>query len=365
MAAEHDGERGAGEPLSILRGGSPEAARDGARPGPPVIALDVGGSSIKGALVTATARLALVRRVPTPAADEPALVEAVLAAAGALAEWAAAEGTPAAAIGVAAAGVIDESAGIARHGANLRWRDTAVAGRLEQGLGLPTALLQDARAAARGEAILGAGRGAGSFLSLILGTGVGSAVVVEGRPIQGAHGLAGEIGHLQVDPHGLRCGCGGRGCVETVASAAALARRYVAATGHALRAEAVLQRAARGDRVARSLWSDAISALATALAAAVAVVDCDLVVVGGGMAAAGPPLFDQLRSELVARISLAPPPELVPASLGNAAGVFGAAAAALERLDRGDVIRSWRALPAPARGLDGPLGADGGRRWNT
>lgn len=319
-----------------------------------VIAIDVGGSSIKGAVVTGDAALFASRRATTPHASESALVDAVVAVTLELAELAASAGSPATAIGVSAAGVIDEGGGIARRGANLRWRNTALSDRLEQSLGVPATLVQDARAAAHGEAIFGAGRGADSFLSVILGTGVGSAVVLDGRPIRGSHGLAGEIGHLQVEPGGIVCGCGGRGCVETLASAAALSRRFEAATGEPLPAEGVIARVRGGDPVARRLWSEAVSALAQAVAAAVAVVDCDLVILGGGMAAAGPLLLRQLRTELDRRLApLAPPPALALAALGNAAGVLGAAAAALDMLGRDDVIRSWRALP-----VDGLVGTD-------
>ena len=328
---------------------------------PAVIAIDVGGSSIKAALVTSDSAMPATRRAVTPQADETALVNAVVAVARELAHVAERGGTPALAIGVAAAGIIDEVGGVARQGANLRWRDTALSERIEAGTGIPTTLMQDARAAAQGESIFGAGRGADSFVSVILGTGVGSAVVVDGRPLRGAHGLAGEIGHLRVDPNGLPCGCGGRGCVETVASAAALSRRFESATGERLPAEEVLRRAAGGDPLAGRLWSEAVLALADALAAVVAVVDCGLVVVGGGMAAAGPQLLDQLRPELARRLTLSPPPALALAVLGNSAGVLGAAAGALGLLGRDDVIRAWRELPAPAAAVRDPFGVEGSR----
>jgi len=314
---------------------------------PAVLAVDVGGTSIKGALVGADAAILATDGADTPQQSEEALVDAVIAVACRLQKCALALGSPAAALGVAAAGVIDETTGIARHGANLLWRDTALARRLEERIALPTTLLQDARAAAHAEAIFGAGRTSDTFLAVLLGTGVGSAVVIDGRPLRGAHGLAGEIGHLQVDAHRLVCGCGGRGCVETVASASALSRRFAAATGRAMPAEAVVDQMLAGNPIATRLWADAVAALAAAVAAAVAVVDCGLVIFGGGMAAAGQRLLDPLREALAQRLSLGPVPELVVATLGSVAGVLGAAAGALAGMGRDDVVESWRSSPVP------------------
>jgi glucokinase len=312
---------------------------------PVVVAIDVGGSWIKGALVGADARPMAAERLATPNASEAELVDAVVALALGLVEQAQRRGTPAVAVGVSTAGVIDESSGTARLGANLRWRDTALGRHLEERTGLPTTLLHDARAAALAEAVLGAGRDAHNFLMVILGTGVGGAVVSDGRPLLGSHGLAGEIGHLQLDPAGPVCGCGGRGCLEMVASGTALSRRYAAATGRLLPAEAVLDLVIEGDPIANSLWSEAVSALAVALAAAVAVLDIDLVIFGGGMAAAGHLLLDPLAKTLAARVVLAPPPRLIVAALGNDAGLLGAAAAALRSAGHDRLVRSWQSRP--------------------
>ena len=312
---------------------------------PVVVAIDIGGSWIKGALVGADARPMAGERVATPDASEAELVDAVAALTLGLAEQAQRRGTPAVAVGVATAGVIDESSGTARRSANLRWRNTELGRHLEERTGLRATLLQDARAAAQAEAVLGAGRDADNFLMVILGTGVGGAVVSDGRPLLGSHGLAGEIGHLQLDPDGPVCGCGGRGCLEMVASGTALSRRYADATGRLLPAEAVLDLVIEGDPIATGLWSDAVSALAMALAAAVAVLDIELVIFGGGMAAAGHLLLDPLAKELAARVVLAPPPRLTVAALGNDAGLLGAAAAALRSVGHDRLVRSWQSQP--------------------
>lgn len=312
---------------------------------PVVVAIDIGGSWIKGALVGGDARPMAGERVATPDAGESELVEAVEALTLNLVEQAKRRGTRAIAVGVSTAGVIDESSGTARHGANLRWRNTALGRHLEERTGLPVTLLQDARAAGQAEAVVGAGRGADNFLMVILGTGVGGAVIIDGQPLLGTHSLAGEIGHLQLDPAGPRCGCGGRGCLEMVASGTALSRRYAAATDRLLPAEAVLALVTEGDPIATGLWSDAISGLAVALAAAVAVLDIELVIFGGGMAAAGQLLLDPLAHELAGRVTLAPPPRLTIAALGNDAGLLGAAAAALRSVGHDRVVRSWQSQP--------------------
>ncbi len=332
---------------------------------PSVIAIDVGGTSIKAALVTADAALHCARRAPTPRAGEAILVRAIASVARDVALDGETLGLRCSGIGVAAAGIIDEESGVARRGANLGWRDTALADRLQVELEMPVRLLQDARAAAFGEAIFGAGRKAATFLTVVLGTGVGGALVIDSRPVRGAHGLAGEIGHLQVDPEGLPCGCGGRGCVETLTSATALARRYATATGKRLRPEEVVTRALSGDSVARDLWDEAIVALATALAASVTVMDCELVVLAGGMAGVGRPLVDQLRRELIRRLNLVPPPALAIATLGAASGLLGAAAGALDRLGRADVISCWREIAPPDVGAVTRAGSTGVRGQAT
>ena len=214
---------------------------------PVVVAIDIGGSWIKGALVGADARPMAGERVATPDASEAELVDAVAALT----------------LRLARAGTASRDArrcGGRRHcwrhrrelGDRSPERQPALAqhraGASPRGAdGLRATLLQDARAAAQAEAVLGAGRDADNFLMVILGTGVGGAVVSDGRPLLGSHGLAGEIGHLQLDPDGPVCGCGGRGCLEMVASGTALSRRYTEATGRLLPAEAVLELVIEGD----------------------------------------------------------------------------------------------------------------------
>jgi glucokinase len=144
----------------------------------------------------------------------------------------------------------------------------------------------------------------------------------------GPHHRAAEIGHVVVDPAGDACGCGQRGCLETLASATGIARRH----GGGLSAHDVARLAAAGDVRAREVWSQAVEALAVALVGAITLLDLDLVVVGGGVARAGEQLLGPLRAELDARITFQRPPRLVQAALGDEAAVAGAALIALDLL---------------------------------
>jgi glucokinase len=293
-----------------------------------VVALDVGGTAMKGAAVGPDGRVRWPLRRPTPAGEGPeAVVEAVGATLEELVAGARGRGIGVAAAGVAVPGIVDDERGVAVFSANLGWRDVPLRALLAERTGLPVGLGHDVRAGALAEAALGAGRGVGDLLFVAVGAGVSAAALVDGRPLHGG-GFAGELGHLRVDPEGEPCGCGGRGCVETLASAAAIARRYAARTGRpAAGAAAVAARVRAGDPDAAAVWEEAVGALAEGLAAAVAVLAPRLVVVGGGLAGAGDLLLRPLAGQLAARLSprSARMPRLAAAALGDQAGCLGAA----------------------------------------
>ncbi|MFE6504685.1 ROK family protein [Kitasatospora sp. NPDC057738] len=296
------------------------------------IALDVGGTYIKGAAVAPDGRLCHTERWFTRAERGPeAVLETVLDCAAELAG----RFRPAAA-GIAVPGIVDEAAGTAVLAANLGWRDLPVRHWLSEHLGIPVAFGHDVRAGGVAEARAGAGRGSRNFLFVPVGTGIAAALMVDGRPLTGSHTRAGELGHLVVRPGGEPCACGRRGCVETLASAAAVARRYTAATGEAgVTAEQVGQRAATGDRAAAAVWREAVDALADGLASAITLLDPERIVIGGGLARAGEPYFAPLRAAVAARLSFQTMPELVPAELGHEAGCFGAGLLARDLLGEG------------------------------
>lgn len=297
-----------------------------------VAALDVGGTSMKGALVRTDLRVVHQLRRATPRErGSEAVIEAMCDALAALAE---AAGEPVAAAGVVVPGIVDERRGVAVLSTNLGWRNVPLAAVLAERLGRPVAFGHDVRAGAIAELALGAGQGKSDLLFLAIGTGVAGAFVVDGRPVV-ADGYAGEIGHLLVAPNGDPCTCGNRGCLETLASASALARRYSALSGvEVTEAVEVERRLRAGDPVARRVWDDAVSALATAIAASITLLAPEVVVVGGGLSQAGDLLLQPLREQVAQRLTFQRVPRIVPATLGDQAGCLGAALLALELAGR-------------------------------
>ena len=304
-----------------------------------VVALDVGGTAMKGALVDRYGALLHVESRPTGRErGVDAVTEAIVEFAGALADKSSAS---VAAAGVVVPGLVDDARGIARYAANLGWHDLPLADLVSQRIGRPVALSHDVRTGGLAEGLVGAARGCDDFLFLPIGTGIAGAIVLNGKPYAGAHAYGGELGHAPVVPHGEPCACGQRGCLETYASAAAIPRRYMASGGEKVSgAEEVLARAEAGDALAKAAWDQAIDALATSLASFSQVLDPALIVIGGGLAEAGAKLMDPLRTELASRLAFRPPPPLVLAALGSQAGCLGAA------------ILAWRAAGEATAGAD-------------
>ncbi|WP_307841513.1 ROK family protein [Streptomyces endocoffeicus] len=286
------------------------------------IALDIGGTYIKGGVAGPDGTLRNTERWSTGAERGPdAVLDAVLAAAAELAERC----RPAAA-GIAVPGIVDEASGVSLLAANLGWRRLPVRDWFAKELGIPVAIGHDVRAGGLAEARLGAGRGSRNFLFVPVGTGIAAALMVDGQALAGSHAMAGELGHLPMRSGDEPCPCGGRGCLETVASAAAIARRYTAATGEPGRtAKDVGERAAAGDRTAVAVWQAAIEALSDGLATAITLFDPERIVIGGGLARAGEPYFGPLRAAVAERLAFRTAPEIVPAELGHQAGCQGAA----------------------------------------
>jgi glucokinase len=298
-----------------------------------VVALDVGGTGIKCGLVDASGVMLATQRQPTGAQRGPAaVIDTIIDLAVELTAKARANGWDPVATGVVVPGAVDEAAGVARWSANIGFRGVPLRDLVSAATALPTALGHDVRAGALAESRWGAGRGADQMLFLTIGTGIAAAHVVGNVVNPGAHGSAGELGHVVVDPAGPVCGCGTRGCLETLASAAAIGRRYHELTGTAADAAAVATRSAAGDDVATTVWRQAIAALAAGLHTAVTLYDPDVVVVGGGLAKAGAALITPLADALRGRLTFQTEPRIVKAELGDEAGCLGAALLALRRV---------------------------------
>jgi glucokinase len=229
-----------------------------------------------------------------------------------------------ASVGIGVPGIYDPGTGRTTFLANLPggWRGQPVAPCVEAALGIPVALINDARAFGLAELRLGAGRGVASMVGLVLGTGVGGVVAIDGRVVLGHDGSAGELGHQTLDPDGPECGCGNRGCLEAFVRA----DRFAAACGTAT-PEAAVAAARAGDARAVAGLAEIGRWLGIGIANMIAVVSPDRVVIGGGVAAAGDVLFDPIRAELRHRVRTTDlaAVELVPAELGVWAGSIGAA----------------------------------------
>jgi glucokinase len=311
-----------------------------------VVAIDLGGTTLKGSLVDRTGRSGSVQRRPTPVAEGgEAVTEAVLEFACDLCEAARAS----VGIGLAVPGLVDERTGSVSAAANLGWHQVALRRLAQERLALPVSVAHDVRAAALAEGLMGAARGWSDYLLVALGTGIGAAIVIRGQPYIGAHGLGGELGHVAIEPRGRMCGCGRPGCLEAHASAGHIALRYQTMSGARDRVSAkeVAEHAAAGEPIAELVWREAIDALALTIANYACLLDPELVIIGGGMAAAGADLFEPLEHMLRIHMRFGDPPPVVPAELGEQAARYGAA------------ITAWRAAGVQERELESwePAGA--------
>ncbi len=235
-------------------------------------------------------------------------------------------GEPAVAAGVAVPGIVDAERGTAVYAANLGWRDVPLRALLAERLGgVPVALGHDVRTGGLAEGRVGAGRGADRYLFVALGTGIAGAIGVDGRVEAGAHGFAGEIGHIVVRPGGIPCPCGQYGCLERYASAAAVSQAWAEACGDPEADAADCAKAVEsGDPRASAVWQHAVDALADGLVTALTLLDPRTLIIGGGLAEAGDTLFAPLRAAVEHRVTFQKVPTIVPAALGDTAGSLGA-----------------------------------------
>lgn len=288
------------------------------------LGIDVGATNLKWAVVERSGgewRTVDRGQGPTGSADGP---PAVIGRLGAIA-LAARERWPAIdSIGIGVPGLYDPATGCTRFLVNVpgEWAGMPVAPPVEDAAGVPTSLINDARAFGLAELRLGAGRGAASLVGLTLGTGIGGVIAIDGRVHLGHDGTAGEVGHQTIDPDGPLCGCGNRGCLEAFTRA----DRIAAACGTDT-AEAAVVAARAGDRRALDGLAEIGRYLGIGIANVVVVLSPDRVVIGGGIAAAGDLLLGPIRDELRRRVQTTSLDEvdLVTAELGTWAGAIGAA----------------------------------------
>jgi glucokinase len=296
------------------------------------LCLDIGGTKIAAGLADPAGVLVHTATRPTPV--DAGADEVWAAVAAMIADALRAAGGAVIGVGIASAGPVDLDSGTVSPINIGCWRDFPLRDRVAAMIpgvpGVPVRLGGDGVCMALGEHWLGAGQGARFLLGMVVSTGVGGGLVLDGVPYDGRTGNAGHVGHVVVELDGLPCSCGGRGCVETVASGPSMAR-WARANGWsalpAAGAKELADAAADGDAVALAAFRRATSALAAMIASVGAVCDLDLVVIGGGLAKSGDLLFSPLRAALDDYVGLAflAGLRVVPAELGGAAGLVGAA----------------------------------------
>jgi glucokinase len=292
-----------------------------------VLAVDLGGTAMKGAVVAEDRTVIAELHRPTPTTG---IVDALLDL---LRDLRAAAGADVVAAGVVTPGMLDEQRGVVHYASNLGWRDLPLRDILHDGLALPIAVGHDVRAAGLAERTVGAARAMRDFVLIPIGTGVAAALVSDGGTITGATGAAGEFGHIPVVPDGERCTCGQRGCLEVYVSGAGVARRYRAAGGAALTTREIAARLG-ADPLADRIWAEAVDVLARGLAILTLLLDPGVIVLGGGFSQAGDALFTPLAERMREGLAWREPPVVVRSSLGGDAGRIGAALLAFSAVGR-------------------------------
>ena len=312
-----------------------------------VIGIDVGGTTTKGALVDDKGSLRDRVELPT---DAGAATKTILSTADALMLAAESAGLRVDAVGVGAAGFVDHDSGDIAFSPNLVYGDPHVRAALEARVSLPVVVDNDANAAVWGERAFGTARGSDHVAMLVVGTGIGSGFIVDGVLIRGWTGAGAEFGHVVVDPSGPPCPCGLKGCLEQLASGGAIGRggRAAAETDPSslmielaggvaqITGEHVSAAAAQHDDAAVRVLRRAGKALAVGMSNVVNVFDPEVIVLGGGAIDAGEPYLGTARDEL-AKMTTAQrrrPVRVDVTTLGNDAGILGAAALALDETTR-------------------------------
>ena len=303
------------------------------------LGVDVGGTNLRCALVTAEGGVLGRESLATDiGSGRDLFLERLLGLLARMRARAEAQGKRVCAVGLGVPGLFCND-GVLRSSVNLvalEGLDLAQAARA--GTGLPTVALNDANASAVGELRFGAGRPFASFLMMTLGTGVGAGLILDGRLWTGIDGVAGEFGHVTVEPNGRRCGCGNSGCLEQYSSASAIASLALSlgldAGGGRLDAARVAALARQGDPKACAIFQQAGSYLGIAGASAVNLLNLEAIILGGGVAASFDLLAPVLRQEIAGRTFPIPGARVrvLKGELGDDAGVLGAAASAFALL---------------------------------
>ena len=333
------------------------------------IGIDIGGTKVAAGVVSTDGTILRRMQVPTPSHSPEAVEDAIVALVDQLSR-----AYTVGSVGIGAAGWVDSEQSLVRFSPHLAWRNEPLSARLNQRISLPVMVDNDANAAAWAEYRYGAGRGAKVMVCITLGTGIGGAIVVNGKLFRGAYGMAGEFGHMGLVPEGHWCPCGNRGCWEQYASGNALVRdaRALMSEGSpqaaallsavpdidSLTGPDVTLLAVEGDALSRELIADVGRWLGKGLADLAASLDPDLFVIGGGVSSAGELLLEPAQDAFARNLTgrgFRPPASIVLARFGNDAGLIGAADLARHAIDEPPGARAfWPRRRTHQRRTDGP-----------
>jgi len=306
------------------------------------IGVDIGGTKILAGTVTEDGEIVSTARRPTPRNEAESVLDVVAEVVRELVDGA---GDEVVSVGVGVAGLVDADRSRVYFAPNLRWSQVPVRALLEASTQLPVVVENDGNIAAWGEYRFGAGKGTSDLVLITVGTGIGGGIVINGQLFRGAHGAAGEIGHINAVPDGRPCGCGRNGCLEQYASGNALVReaRSLAAerrseagvllslgdgTPEDVQGTHITEAARAGDPIATEAFTIVGTWLGRGMADLAATLDPELFVVGGGVSDAGDLLLASARQTLADKLigqQNRPSPLVKVAELANEAGLVGAA----------------------------------------
>ncbi|WP_216363423.1 copper homeostasis protein CutC [Subtercola boreus] len=344
LAAVADGSAGAGGPAAA----DDAPAGSDREPAPPrdaVLALDIGGTNLKGAVVDERGRIVLAETVDAgtdgSGGNGAESLERVRALLVQLQGHATAAGWNVIGAGVVTPGIIEPATGVVRYASTLGWTDVPLGALLAGDLGVPVAIGHDVRAAGLAEALFGAAAGVSNSVLVAIGTGVAAAILSSDTEVAGHLTSAGELGHIPALPQGESCTCGQRGCLEVYMSGAGLARRYLALGGaEPLTAADIVDRLAT-DPLAARVWSDGVEALTLGLKTATMLLDPAVIVLTGGVSRAGDALLDPVREQLAASLTWRSAPPVETSVLGTSGSRIGASVLAFRAAGRMHAPDRW------------------------
>ncbi len=322
-----------------------EGSQAGTSPAKRILGIDLGGTSIKSGLLDLQGNIVLKQEMPTKAEEGPeAIADRISKLVVELQLEAEVSDQDILAVGMGVPGQIDCRTGCVMRSGNLRWENVYIVDLVKKRVNFPVFMENDATTAALGEKWCGAGKQAVNFVMITIGTGIGGGIIIDGKAYRGTLGMAGEIGHMIIEPGGKQCSCGNKGCLEAYTSAAAIlkmARTELQQEGASLLAtnpdftvKDLFAAAQQGDKVALKIVDKTAYSLGIGIASLVNIFNPELIVIGGGVSRAGDILFEPVRRYAAENWLVAPGAivQIVPAQLGNDAGVIGAAAIALQAL---------------------------------